>query len=77
MVTSTLTDVEAPLLNTSVTVKNGGRAIEILRGRKRDEGATVVIYVCCFCFCAKSRNVIFKPEKIRNLIKARNIREEQ
>lgn len=50
MVTSTPTDVEAPLLNISVTVKNGAQAIKILWGRKRDKGTMDVIcllfYLC-------------------------------
>lgn len=50
MVTSTLIDVEAPLLNISVTVKNGARAIKILWGRKRDKGAMVVICLLFYLY---------------------------
>lgn len=50
MVTSTLTDVMAPLLNISVTVKNGAQAIKILRGRKREKGAMVAICLLFYLY---------------------------
>lgn len=33
-----------PVLNISVTVKNDTRAIKILWGRKRDQGAAALVY---------------------------------